>query len=97
MKKTHTEPTKRTSFHDLCDSVFDKINRDYTLLAMDKADAFDVILAYMKPAIAMFSGCNQNLYDKDDVIASFNFELSEKNFEIKFLVSIYSNIYEIIH
>ena len=82
MKKSHTEPTKRTSFHDLCDSVFDKINRDYTLLAMDKSDAFDVILAYMRPAINMFSSCNQDLYDKDEVIASFNFELSEKNFDI---------------
>lgn len=79
---TKTPVTKRTSFLDLYDSVFDKINRDYTLLNVSKDQAFGILHGYLRPAIVMFSDCNQDLSDRDEASASFNFELSERNFEL---------------
>lgn len=79
---TETPVAKRTSFLDLYDSVFAKINRDYTLLNISKEQAFGIISDYLRPAITMFSACNQDLSDRDEATASFNFELSERNFEL---------------
>lgn len=70
-----------TTYHELCDSVFAKI-KDYGLNNLDQNTAFGIILEYLSPAITMFSGCTQDLYDKDNELGEFNFKLTEKNFQI---------------
>lgn len=70
-----------TTYQDLCNSVFSKI-KDYGLAGLDKNTAFSIILEYLNPAILMFSGCTQNLEDRDDELGEFNFELTSKNFQI---------------
>ena len=70
-----------TTYYELCDSVFPKI-KDYGLNNLDQNTAFEIILEYLSPAIIMFSGCTQDLYDKDDELGEFNFKLTEKNFQI---------------
>lgn len=74
--------TDKTSYFDLYDSVFAKINRDYELCQMSKSDAFETISDYLRPAVAMFSACNQDLTDRSDDTAEFGYRLSDKNFEI---------------
>jgi len=61
--------------------VFSKI-KDYGLAGLDKDIAFGIILEYLNPAILMFSGCAQDLDDRDDELGEFNFCLSNKNFQI---------------
>lgn len=73
--------SNNTTYYDLCNSVFSKI-KDYGLAGLDKQTAFSIILEYLKPAITMFSGCTQDLDDKDDELGEFNFALSNKNFQI---------------
>ena len=70
-----------TTYYDLCDSVFEKI-KDYGLSNLDKDTAFNIILEYLKPAIVMFSGCTQDLSDIDDELGEFNFQLTNRNFQI---------------
>lgn len=65
----------------MCDSVFSKI-KDYGLAGLDKNTAFSIILEYLDPAILMFSGCTQDLDNRDDELGEFNFCLSNKNFQI---------------
>lgn len=72
---------QNTTYHDLCDSVFSKV-KDYGLAELSEDVAFGVILEYLEPAIIMFSGCPQDLCDKDDELGEFNFQLSQKNFQI---------------
>ena len=73
--------SKNTTYQELCDSVFSKI-KDYGLAGLDKDTAFSIILEYLDPAILMFSGCAQDLDDRDDKLGEFNFCLSNKNFQI---------------
>ena len=73
--------SQNTTYQDLCDSVFSKI-KDYGLAGLDKDIAFSIILEYLNPAILMFSGCAQDLDDRDDELRAFNFCLSNKNFQI---------------
>ena len=61
--------------------MFSKI-KDYGLAGLDKDVAFSIILEYLDPAILMFSGCAQDLDDRDDELGEFNFCLSNKNFQI---------------
>ena len=70
-----------TTYQELCGSVFSKI-KDYGLAGLDKDIAFSIILEYLNPAILMFSGCAQDLDDRDDELGEFNFCLSNKNFQI---------------
>lgn len=72
---------KNTTYKDLCDSVFPKI-KDYGFAGIDEDEAYDIIQDYLKPAILMFSGCNQDLDDRDDLLKTFNFQLTSRNFEI---------------
>lgn len=72
---------KNTTYYELCDSVFGKI-KDYGFAGLDKNVAFEIILEYLNPAILMFSGCTQDLSNRDDELGAFNFELNSKNFQI---------------
>ena len=65
----------------MCDSVFSKI-KDYGLAGLDKDVAFSIILEYLNPAILMFSGCTQDLNDRDDELGEFNINLTNQNFQI---------------
>ena len=71
----------KTTYYELCDSVFSKI-KDYGLANLDKPTAFNIISEYLRPAILMFSGCHVDLSDRDDELGEFNFELSDRDFEI---------------
>lgn len=73
--------SQNTKYRDLCDSVFSKI-KDYGLAGLDKNTAFGIILEYLNPAILMFSGCTQDLDDRDDELGEFNMVLTNKNFQI---------------
>ena len=70
-----------TTYYDLCNSVFGKI-KDYGLAGLDKDVAFQIIMEYIDPAIAMFSGCTQDLSDRNDDLGEFSFPLTTKNFQI---------------
>ena len=70
-----------TTYYDLCNSVFGKI-KDYGLAGLDKDVAFQIIMEYIDPAIAMFSGCTQDLSDRNDDVGEFSFPLTTKNFQI---------------
>ena len=70
-----------TTYKELCDSVYTKI-KDYNLVKLLEKDADDIIKDYIRPAILKFECCNQDLSDRDDVIESFNIDLSDINFEI---------------
>ena len=70
-----------TTYYELCDSVFSKI-KDYGLANLDKDTAFSIIIEYLRPAILMFSGCHEDLSDRDDELGEFNFKLSDRDFEI---------------
>ena len=71
----------KTTYYELCDSVFPKI-KDYGLANLDKHTAFSIIGEYLRPAILLFSGCHADLSDRDDELGEFNFELSDRDFEI---------------
>lgn len=71
----------KTTYYELCESVFTKI-KDYGFIDLNKQTAFGIIAEYIKPAILMFSGCTQDLDDKDDELGEFNFKLTDKNFQI---------------
>ena len=73
--------SKNTTYQELCDSVFSKI-KDYGLAGLDKDVAFSIILEYLNPAILMFSGCAQDLNDRDDELGEFNINLTNQNFQI---------------
>lgn len=72
---------ENTTYRELCDSVFSKI-KDYGLAGLDKDVAFSIILEYLDPAILMFSGCAQDLDDRDDELGEFNLALTNQNFQI---------------
>lgn len=70
-----------TSYDSLYDSVFTKI-QDYNLAEMTKEEAFGVIADYLRPAVALFSGCTQDLGSRNDSLGEFGFRLTDTNFEI---------------
>ena len=70
-----------TTYYDLCNSVFGKI-KDYGLAGLDKNVAFQIIMEYIDPAITMFSGCTQDLSNRDDDLGEFLFPLTSNNFQI---------------
>lgn len=72
---------KNTTYSQLYDSVFPKI-KDFDLAEMEQNEAYGIIADYLRPAIVMFSGCTQNLSDRDDLLGEFNYHLNDENFEI---------------
>lgn len=49
-----------TPFTELYDSVLSKI-RDYDFINMDQTQVYDVLSDYVRPAIAAFRGCKQDI------------------------------------
>ncbi len=70
-----------TAFKELYDSVYSKI-KDYDLAEISEEEADAIMHDYLRPAVIMFECCNQDLSDRDEEMAAFNFALSDINFEI---------------
>lgn len=72
---------ENTTYESLADALFNKI-KDYSFLSMDRETAYEIVETYIAPAAAKFQSCTQDLDDRDDEFAEFNFALTKTNFEI---------------
>lgn len=70
-----------TTYNELADSLFNKI-KTYDFLEMDESSAYQIVINYIRPAIVKFQSCKQDLSDRDDELAQFNFTLTDDTFEI---------------
>lgn len=79
-----------TTYKELYNSVYSKI-KDYDFITMLEEDADDILHDYLRPAIVAFEDCSQQLSDRDEELAQFNFDLTDVNFEIlsNFMVIVY--------
>lgn len=79
-----------TTYKELYNSVYSKI-KDYDFITMLEEDADDILHDYIRPAIIIFESCTQDLSDRDEELAQFNFDLTDVNFEIlsNFMVVVY--------
>ena len=71
-----------TTYRELADAVFLKI-KDRSFCEMSEDIAYEIVIGYMRPAIVAFQSCvSQDLSDRDDELAEFNFKLTDANFVI---------------
>ena len=70
-----------TTYKELADAVFDKI-KDVDFVNMDEGTAYEIVVGYMRPAIVAFQSATQDLSDRDDELAEFNFKLTDVTFVI---------------
>lgn len=71
-----------TTYRELADAVFLKI-KDHSFCEMSEDIAYEIVIGYMRPAIVAFQNCvSQDLSDRDDELAEFNFKLTDANFVI---------------
>lgn len=71
-----------TTYRELADAVFLKI-KDHSFCEMSEDIAYEIVIGYMRPAIVAFQSCvSQDLSDRDDELAEFNFKLTDANFVI---------------
>ena len=70
-----------TTYKEIADALFNKI-KDYTFLQLDEATAYEIVINYIRPAVVKFENCKQDLSDRDDELAEFNFALSDETFII---------------
>lgn len=70
-----------TTYKELADAVFDKI-KDVDFANMDEGTAYEIVVGYMRPAIVAFQSATQDLSDRDDELAEFNFTLTDVTFVI---------------
>ena len=71
-----------TTYKELADAVFLKI-KDHSFCEMSEDIAYEIVIGYMKPSIVSFQNCvGQDLSDRDDELAEFNFKLTDVNFVI---------------
>ena len=70
-----------TTYKSLYNSVYSKL-KDYDLAVMEETEADEIMHDYLRPAIISFECCNQELNDRDEENACFNFDLTDINFEI---------------
>lgn len=49
---------------------------------MNEDTAYQIVINYIRPAIVKFQSCKQDLSNRDDVLAQFNFTLTDDTFEI---------------
>lgn len=70
-----------TTYKELADAVFDKI-KDVDFANMDEETAYEIVVGYMRPAIVAFQSATQDLSDRDDELAEFNFKLTDVTFVI---------------
>ena len=70
-----------SSYKEIADTLFNKI-KDYTFLQLDESTAYEIVINYIRPAIVQFENCKQDLSDRDEELAEFNFALSDETFII---------------
>lgn len=70
-----------TTYRELADAVFDKI-KDVDFANMNEETAYEIVVGYMRPAIVAFQSATQDLSDRDDELAEFNFKLTDVTFVI---------------
>lgn len=70
-----------TTYKELADAVFNKI-KDLDFASMSEEIAYEIVIGYMKSAIVKFENCKQDLSDRDDVLAEYNFKLTDETFVI---------------
>ena len=68
-----------TSFIELYDSVLSKI-RDYDFLNMEQAQIYDILSDYLRPAIAAFRSCKQDISQRTET--GFECTLTDTEIEI---------------
>ena len=70
-----------TNYKELADAVFLKI-KDHSFCEMSEDIAYEIVIGYMKPAIVAYQSATEDLSDRDDELAEFNFKLSDTTFVI---------------
>ena len=70
-----------TTYKELADAVFLKI-KDHSFCEMSEDIAYEIVIGYMKPAIVSYQSATEDLSDRDDELAEFNFKLSDTTFVI---------------
>ena len=70
-----------TTYKELADAVFLKI-KDHSFCEMSEDIAYEIVIGYMKPAIVAYQSATEDLSDRDDELAEFNFKLSDTTFVI---------------
>lgn len=70
-----------TTYKELADAVFNKI-KDVDFANMSEETAYEIVVGYMRPAIVAFQSATQDLSDRDDELAEFNFTLTDVTFVI---------------
>jgi len=68
-----------TPFKELYESVLSKI-KDYDFLNLNEEEIYEVLSDYLRPAIAAFRGCKQDLSQRDDM--QFHCKLTDTEIEI---------------
>lgn len=68
-----------TPFTELYESVLSKI-RDYDFLNLDEDEIYEILSDYLRPAIAAFRGCRQDLSQRNKV--RFKCKLTDTEIEI---------------
>lgn len=70
-----------TTYRELSNAVFDKI-KDIDFANMDEEDAYQIVISYIRSAVVAFQSSTQDLSDRDEELAQFNFQLSDSTFVI---------------
>lgn len=70
-----------TTYRQLADAVFNKI-KDLDFAALSEDTAYEIVIGYIQSAIVNFENCKQDLSDRDETLAEFNFRLSDETFVI---------------
>lgn len=82
MNKTKAgENMANTTYKELADAVFLKI-KDIDFANIEESIAYEIVVGYMRPAIVSFQSTTQDLSDRDDELAEFNFKLTDTTFVI---------------
>lgn len=68
-----------TTYKELADAVFNEI-KDIDFASMDENIAYEIVVGYMRPAIVSYQSSTQDLSDRDDELAEFNFKLTDTTF-----------------
>ena len=68
-----------TPFEELYESVLSKI-RDYDFINLNEDEIYEVLSDYLRPAIASFRGCRQDLSQRND--SQFEAKLTDTEIEI---------------
>lgn len=71
----------KTTYRELADAVFNKI-KDVNFASIDEEIAYQIVIGYMRPAIAAYQSAKQDLSDRDDNLEQFNFTLNDDTFII---------------